>query len=59
VTCPACTGGYATACVGLDSSSPSGISVTYLCWHGLEVEPPEWSVQARQQREARGERLAP
>jgi hypothetical protein len=52
MTCPACTG-YVTACVGLDASSPSGISVTYVCWHGLEVTPPEWSVQAILQAETR------
>jgi hypothetical protein len=38
--------------IGMDSSSLTGVSVTYQCWHGLEVEPPQWSVQARMQREA-------
>jgi len=54
VTCPACPdNGYAFVTVGMDSSSASGVSVRYQCWHGLEVTPPEWSVQARQQREAK------
>ena len=52
--CPACPPGYAFVTVGTDSSSPSGISVHYQCWHGLEVTPPEWSLQAQQQREAAG-----
>jgi hypothetical protein len=46
--CPACPDdGYTWVTVGMDSSSPSGISVTYACWHGIEIDPPEWSVQAQ------------
>jgi hypothetical protein len=51
MTCPVCPDGYASAQIGIDSSSPTGVSVQYVCWHGLEIDPPEWSVQARLQRD--------
>ena len=50
--CPVCPDdGYAFVTIGMDCKSPSGVSVRYSCWHGIEVEPPEWSVQAQLQRE--------
>jgi hypothetical protein len=45
--CPVCTDGYLWVQIGMDASSPTGIGVRYACRHGLEVEPPEWSVQAQ------------
>src|SRR6266705_3843438 len=53
MTCPVCTDGYFWVQVGLDASSPTGVGVEYACWDGLEVEPPEWSVQAASRRRLR------
>jgi hypothetical protein len=48
MACPICPDdGYASVIVATDNSSPSGVSVSYVCWHGIKLEPPEWSLQAR------------